>query len=317
MISVIIPAYNAARTIDVCLAALQNQTLAAAEYEVIVVDDGSTDDTAARAQKTNVTLLRQPHNKGAAAARNLGLTAATGDIICFTDADCVPRPDWLAELTRPLQDPSISGGKGIYETNQQQLVARFVQIEYEDKYDLMHGQETIDFVDTYSAVYRHSALDAVGGFDERIFYVEDQELSFRLVAQGYKMVFCPTAVVSHTHSDTIRKYARKKYMIGYHKAQFIRRYPNRVIRDSHTPQSLKVQMGLAALILLSLAGTILLTTLALVTAVLLFIFLLTTLPFGRKAWGKDRAVALASPFLLFVRAVSLGFGFGQSIISVS
>jgi lipopolysaccharide/colanic/teichoic acid biosynthesis glycosyltransferase/glycosyltransferase involved in cell wall biosynthesis len=323
VISVVIPAQNAARTIADCLTALQQQTVTADSYEVIVVDDGSTDETAVIATRYGAAVIRHPHRRGAAAARNSGIQAAQGEIICFTDADCRPDPDWIAQISQPLcQQPDIIGSKGIYGSRQRQLVARFVQLEYEDKYDLLHGQKTIDFIDTYSAAYRREVLLANNGFDENVFYVEDQELSFRLAARGYKMVFQPEARVYHKHSDTLAKYGRKKFQIGYWKAQIIRRFPNRAVKDSHTPQVLKLQMLLVAALLgllpVWLLAQILWPTGALLAAglllLMLFLFLATTLPFVKKAWPKDRAVALASPPLLAVRALALGLGYGWGLL---
>ncbi len=310
MISVIVPAYNAATHVADCLAALQQQTIDRHSYEIIVVDDGSEDDTAVHAQLPGVQIIHCPQNRGAAAARNTGIRNAQGEIVCFTDADCVPQPNWIEEVTRPLhQNEAITAVKGIYISHQHELVARFVQLEYEDKYDGMAARSQIDFVDTYSCAYRRQALRESGGFDETIFYVEDQELSFRLAAQGCVMVFQPTAVVAHHHSATLRQYARKKFWIGCWKARFIRRYPDRVIKDSHTPQILKVQMGLAGLMVATAVTLPLFPILFWLLFATLLTFVLTTLPFCRKAWGKDHAVALASPFLLLVRALALGFGF--------
>lgn len=321
MISVIVPAYNTAQTISACVQALRRQTGVATEYELIVVDNGSTDNTAELAAAAGATLVRQAR-RGAAAARNAGIQAASGEIVCFTDADCAPAPDWIAAITAPLADPEIIGCKGVYTTSQKALVARFVQIEYEDKYDRLRPQPFIDFIDTYSAAYRRSVLLANGCFDEQIFFVEDQELSFRLASRGYKMVFQPTAVVSHQHSDTLWRYFHKKFSIGYWKAQVVRRFPTRGVNDSHTPQVLKLQIVLMAALLASLAlplpfawlapGQI---ALSFAPALgLLLLFLLTTLPFVVKAWGKDRQVALAAPFLLAVRALALGLGYAASLL---
>ena len=313
-VSIIIPALNARRTLPACLQACQNQTLpAGVTIEIILVDDGSTDGTQTVAQEAGVTLIQHATRRGAGAARNSGLAIATGEITLFTDADCVPEPNWVAEMIRPFQDPTVQGCKGIYATSQPELVARFVQIEYEDKYDLLRPQPVIDFVDTYSAGYRTAVLRQTGGFDEAIHYVEDQELSFRLAVAGHKMVFVETAVVWHQHANSIRHYFRKKVMIGYWKAQIMRRYPERVIKDSHTPQVLKLQMGLVALILATLAAS-LIFPLALLAAVLLVgVFKLTTAPFLQKAWRKDRAVFWASPGLLFCRALALGIGYAWGL----
>ncbi len=323
LLSVVVPAYNAAATIGDCIAALRRQSYDG-PVELIVVDDGSTDDTAALARAAGATVINAPHGH-AAAARNAGLRAATGPLICFTDADCAPHPDWLSQISRPFADPDVIGCKGTYATRQRQLVARFVQLEYEDKYDRLRPQATIDFIDTYSCAYRRAVLLANGGFDESIRYVEDQELSFRLAARGYKMVFQEAAVVDHLHSATLPAYLRKKANIGLWKMRIIRRFPDRAVRDSHTPQVIKVQMGLAGLLLAALAaaavGMLISRTAAiwLLTgaAALALLFLATTLPFARKAWGKDRAVALVAPGLLFGRAVALGWGTLRGILAPS
>jgi lipopolysaccharide/colanic/teichoic acid biosynthesis glycosyltransferase/glycosyltransferase involved in cell wall biosynthesis len=297
-----------------CIRALQNQGDFDDEYEIIFVDDASVDQTRSLVETTGVKVLSHDQKRGAAAARNSGIQAARGEVVCFTDADCEPASDWLLNIVAPLKQPDITGCKGVYATTQEELVARFVQIEYEDKYDLLRTQSRIDFVDTYSAAYRKSVLLANNGFDERIHYVEDQELSFRLAARGYVMVFQPTAKVYHTHSDSLAKYFRKKLMIGFWKAQIIRRFPERAIKDSHTPQVLKLQMLLVAAILASAALTLVASWIAPLFIILLSLFLLTTVPFVHKAWPKDWPVALLAPFLLAVRALALGLGYSMGTV---
>ncbi len=324
LISVIIPAYNAAATIADCMDALQRQAYEG-RYEIIVVDDGSTDNTAKIACDAGAQVITTRRGRPAA-ARNAGIRQAAGAIICCTDADCVPRPDWLAQLTAPFANPEVAACKGSYATRQRAHVARFVQLEYEDKYDLLRTQSTIDFIDTYSAAYRRDVLLANGGFDERFDYLEDQELSFRLAARGCWMEFREEAVVEHLHSATLAAYLRKKAIIGYWKAQVVRRFPGRAVKDSHTPQVMKVQMLLAVFLaatsvsggLVALAGVgrwggsaLYALTPALMAAV---VFLATTIPFLRKAWRKDRAVALAAPFLLLGRALALSAGSAWALI---
>ncbi|MDX1664022.1 MAG: sugar transferase [Candidatus Promineifilaceae bacterium] len=311
-ISVVVPAHNARATIEGCVVALGQQTLDPACYEVIVVDDGSTDDTGALAQAAGAVVLHQQRGRPAA-ARNAGALAARGEIICFTDADCEPVPDWLAQLTAPFVDPEIIGCKGIYATRQRSLVARFVQVEYEDKYDRLRQQETIDFIDTYCAAYRREVLLANDGFDTSFPYLEDQELSFRLAARGYTMVFQPEAVVYHRHAATAVDYLRKKFTIGYWKAQVVRRFPERGVSDSHTPQVMKIQMGLMALILVALAGLLLSRWSLVPLALFGVLFLLTTVPFTVKTWRRDRAVAPVAPGLLALRALGLGFGYAWGL----
>ncbi len=317
--SVIIPSHNAARTLPACLDALQRQTTPANEYEIIVVDDASTDETAVTAQQAGVKTLHHAVKKGAGAARNTAVRQAQGEIICFTDADCIPIPAWIEILTAPLlANPEIAAVKGAYATRQQEIVARFVQIEYEDKYDRLKSQRRIDFVDTHSAAFRRDVLLANDGFDEKIHYAEDRELAYRLAARGYQMVFQPEAVVAHWHTAAWRGYFRKKFFIGYWVMQTLRRFPGQSVSDSHTPQVMKLQI-------LLMGGLLAGTAVALPTAffiswqflwlplAILIVFFLTTLPFAAKAWPKDKAVALASPFLLATRALALGLGYALGV----
>jgi len=317
-ISVVIPAYNAAHTIDRCLAALSNQTLSRSQYEILVVDDGSSDETRARVEThTGVRLLTQAH-AGPAAARNLGARHALGDILLFTDADCAPAKDWIERMVAPFDDAEVAGDKGTYVTQQREIVARFAQLEYEGKYDSMAEYEYIDFVDTYAAGYRRELFLANGGFDP-IFEnasVEDQEFSFRLARQGHKMVFVPDAKVCHlAHPSKLSTYWHRKFRIGYWKVLVTRRYPDKAWHDSHTPQILKAQIVLVGLSLVCFLGAWLWKPLWWGLAAAMMLFLLSTLPFSSKAWGKDRVVALVSPGLLFLRALALGTGFAVGLVA--
>jgi cellulose synthase/poly-beta-1,6-N-acetylglucosamine synthase-like glycosyltransferase len=306
-ISVVVAAYNAAATIGDCVAALSNQSMPRDAYEIIVVDDGSTDGTGDIAEGGGAIVLRQAHG-GPAVARNAGIAAARGGLVLTTDADCAPAPEWIHEMVAPLSDPTVSGAKGVYRTRQSSIAARFVQVEYEDRYDHTARHRYIDFVDSYSMAYRATVLAAGGGFDPRFRYLEDQELSFRLAAAGHKMLFCPTAVVYHRHADTWLAYARKKCIIGYWKTWVLLLHPGKATRDSHTPASVKVQMLLAAASLLATGLALATGALVWLPAAILAAFALSAAPFVLKAWRKDATVAWVSIPALYLRAWSLGLG---------
>jgi cellulose synthase/poly-beta-1,6-N-acetylglucosamine synthase-like glycosyltransferase len=255
-------------------------------------------------------VIRAPHG-GPAHARNLGAQAARGEILAFTDADCEPAHDWLERLTAPLRNETVMGAKGVYRTRQKSLVARFVQQEYQDKYDRLAKQATIDFVDTYSAAYRRDVFLANGGFDESFTTasVEDQEFSFRLAAQGHRLVFAPAAAVYHQHDATLSEYARRKFGIGCWKMLVLRRHPGKAMRDSHTPQLLKVQMGLLAAALLTTAATLLNHTAWVLAADICWLLLLVSmLPLLSKIAWRDPAVIPVAPLLIGARALCLGLG---------
>jgi glycosyltransferase involved in cell wall biosynthesis len=313
-ISIVIPTFNSAKVLGNCLESLTNQTVGRERYEVIVVDDGSTDETKDIAAKYSGKYIYQ-QNRGPAAARNNGVKHAEGEVILFTDADCEPQPTWIEEMIKPMNDPQVVGVKGIYKTRQKEIIARLVQIEYEHKYERMKRFKYIDFIDTYSAGYRKDIFMKYGGFDERYpkASVEDQEFSFRLSRNENKMVFNPEAVVYHRHSSRLMDYLRKKYKIAYWKAFLLKRHPGKVRTDTHTPQSLKVQMLLALGIVLGLAGPLYLP-LYYVSGLSLILFLFSCIPFSLFAFKRDATVALASPAILFLRSLALSLGLGVGII---
>ena len=321
--SVIVPVYNGAATVTRCLDALAAQSVASDRFEIIVVDDGSQDATVHRIDawreahsQCRLRLLRQP-NAGPAVARNHGAQAAHAPLLLFTDADCAPLPTWVDELSAPFADQTIVGAKGTYVTRQTAATARFVQAEYEDRYDRMRGLGQIDFIDTYSAAYRRDIFLENGGFDG-IFTtasVEDQEFSFRLAQKGYRLVFAPAAQVEHLHDETLHAYARRKYYIGYWKALLTQRHPARMVNDSHTPQVLKVQIVLTAALLALLplagAGSVWppLRPVWWGIAGLSLLLLTTALPFLAKLAHRQPGLLVMGPLLLGVRAMALGTGY--------
>jgi glycosyltransferase involved in cell wall biosynthesis len=307
-LSIVVPAYNAASTLAACLRALSTQ-LIDDPYEIILVDDGSTDSTPRIAQTfaPAVRVIRRPHS-GAAAARNAGVRAARGDIVLFTDADCEPVPTWASRLAAAIRS-GADGAKGTYRTRQRSLVARFVQAEYESKYRHMQGRSRIDFIDTYSAAYRRDVLIQAGGFNENLPVDEDQELSFRLSKAGRTLIYVPQAVVYHHHVTSPLSYARRKFRIGYWKVFVGAIHPQRMVTDSHTPQTMKLEMLITGIALPALALSPLSSMARKLGALSSLGLLLLTLPFAARVARHDPTVAVVAPPLLLLRSLALTCGF--------
>jgi len=317
MISVIIPVYNSEHSIGACLESLKRQTISRDKYEIIVVDDGSTDKTAGVVKSFDVRYIYQ-RNQGPAAARNSGVKVAKGDIVLFIDADCRATENWIEEMVRPFNNPDIAGVKGVYRTEQSDLIARFVQIEYEQKYERMKKIPYIDFIDTYSAGFRRDIFLKYGGYDTSFptASVEDQEFSFRLAKDGHKMVFQPSGVVYHLHPNNLKRYFRRKFYVAYWKILVLKKHPGKFGSDSHTPQSLKVQILLTYMIAASLMVIPVNRVFLLPTLFGLLFFLLSTLPLISFALKKDGEVAVWTPALLFLRSFAFCTGLISGIFGV-
>jgi glycosyltransferase involved in cell wall biosynthesis len=233
-VSVIVPVYNAGSAFRDCLQSLFAQTLPRAEYEVVIVDDGSTDGSAALAEQFPAKVIRQ-RNAGAPAARNTGISAARGTWLAFTDSDCITSRRWLETLLRRVQAGEASVGAAGRTTGfqSQSPAARFV--------DLMGGLDAstylrhprFPFAPTANLLYRADYVRDVGGFDTRYATYDACDLHTRLLARyAGPFYYEPAALVLHRHRDSWKRYWRQQYFYGVGYAQFLlahrRRAPWRV-----------------------------------------------------------------------------------------
>jgi cellulose synthase/poly-beta-1,6-N-acetylglucosamine synthase-like glycosyltransferase len=202
-------------------------------------------------------------------------------------------------------DPKVAGVKGVYRTKQPHLTARFVQLEFEFKYERMKRQESIVFIDTYSAGYRRQVFIDSGGFDTSfpVAATEDIELSFRLASQGYRMVFNPNAYVYHQHPVSWTDYMKRKFKYAYWGAVVMRRFPDQIVNDSYTPVTQKIQLVLVPIGLFSLGGSFFSSVWIPIAAIMWIGVALSMVPFAALSIPKDVWATLASPLFLLPRAL--------------
>ncbi|HZT98325.1 MAG TPA: glycosyltransferase [Ktedonobacteraceae bacterium] len=200
-VSAVVPTFRRPDLLDRCLAALMAQDFSATDYEVIVVDDAASEETkqqverwAARVELSKHTIRYIPvigvcHPHGPATARNIGWRAARGEIIAFTDDDCIPTPGWLRAGAAALTD-GVAGAAG-------RTVVPLPAVPTDYEYNASHLQHA-EFV-TANCFYRRTALMMVGGFDERFTapWREDSDLFFMLLERQAKYTCTPEAVVIH------------------------------------------------------------------------------------------------------------------------
>jgi glycosyltransferase involved in cell wall biosynthesis len=196
-VSVVIPTYRRPQLLRRCLSALIAQTMGPALYEILIVDDGATHDTwktvrsaASSRSMPAIRYIAAPSRRGPAAARNLGWKAARGSIVAFTDDDCIPVPEWLAEGMAAMNDPDCSGVWG-------DIIVPLPE-QPTDHELTTKGLEQSPCA-TANCFYRRDTLASVGGFDEQFTaaWREDSDLQFTLLEQGHRLHSCKRAVVMH------------------------------------------------------------------------------------------------------------------------
>lgn len=201
-LSAIVPALNAAATIAQCLDALTAQ--ASDEVEIIVVDDGSTDDTHEIASRYDVRLLKLPRNMGPSAARNRGAEMARAPILFFLDADVAIAPGGLALAGASMSDTDAGAVIGSYDDDPAvgSSISRFKNLAHH----YFHQRSRPDATTFWGAcgLVRRELFFAAGGFDEQRAGIEDVELGYRMTARGIRIVLDPALQVTHLKRWTLR-----------------------------------------------------------------------------------------------------------------
>lgn len=223
--SVIVCTFNGGATLHACLESLQH--LNDAEYEVLVVDDGSTEDMAAilRAFPT-VRYLRQVH-AGLSAARNLGAAEANGEILAYLDDDCLADEDWLKHLERGFDEPAwvACGGPNIPPKPRNKLEAIVACAPGAPAHVLLSDIEA-EHLPGCNLAIRKTALLAIGGFREVYRTAgDDVDVCWRLREAGGRLRFVPGAMVWHHRRHALRAYLRQQFGYGKAEALLMRDHP--------------------------------------------------------------------------------------------
>jgi mycofactocin glycosyltransferase len=227
-VSVVVPALDAEATIGACV-----ESLLALDYpedllELVVVDNGSRDATCriVAGYGRRVRLLHEPV-RGPAAARNAGIHRSKGEVVAFTDSDCVVDPRWLRELVVALAEPEVGIAGGPIRALPP---ARPAELYGERIHD--HRRSILvwrpPYVITMNWASPRAVLERVGFFDPQLLRCEDVDLSYRIGSAGYRLVFAPAALVYHRNERSLAGLFREGAQHGFYAVPVLRRHADLV-----------------------------------------------------------------------------------------
>jgi len=226
-ISVVVCAYNAESTMDACLASLQGLRYPA--YEIVVVNDGSRDRTGQIANSYEGVRVIHQENRGLSAARNVGIASARGEIVAFTDSDCVADPDWLYYLAATFISSGLPavGGPNL-PPPEDSFVASCVAASPGGPLHVLLDDEEAEHIPGCNMAFRREVLEEINGFDP-IFRSagDDVDLCWRIQERGHRIGFSPAAMVWHFRRNTVQAYIGQQRGYGKAEALLYFRHPHR------------------------------------------------------------------------------------------
>lgn len=220
-VSIIVPTYNRLDQLRQCVAALKDLDYPSEDHEILIVNDGSSDGTRsfldAQAETVdNLTVIHQ-ENQGVAAARNTGIERATGEIIFFTDDDCLVPRDWIQQHLQHYEEKDIAGVDGVQWPHEMNYVEAYKLAIYWKEYEeeiVLDDPQSLMGVSTNNLSYKQAVFEEAGQYDERFRRGSDPEHSRRVLEEGYTLLKDSSIRVSHLKKDSLHSYLRGKYRHG-------------------------------------------------------------------------------------------------------
>ena len=216
-ISVVIPVYNAKRYLERCIEALLSQSYPKENYEIIMIDNCSTDDSAAIIRKYPFVKLLSENKQGAYAARNRGVSASNGKVIAFTDPDCIPCTDWLQNISTAMGSSDIEIVMGCREPHSNSPALSMVTSYENTKNGFVFNSNSKDLYYGYTnnMAVRSELFEELGLFIER--HRGSDTIFVRLVVEKHSVNsvrYCPNVRVKHMELDSLWSYYCKMFIYG-------------------------------------------------------------------------------------------------------
>lgn len=330
-ISVIVCSFNGASRIDACLTALAAQTISS-QIEIIVVDDGSTDETSDIARRFDVQVITHATNLGLSAARNTGVNHAASTYVAFTDDDCIPPPTWAAQLVNAWSRaaPHVVGIGGLVHSRSEDTFNRrylalnspltptpltlsesggFLQrlrayVTHENVVSSVASDVPVAYLVGANMSFRRESLNLIGGFDSSRTFGGDETYVCRKLRETFdsECLLCvPDISIAHDYAPGFRDSLRRAYAFG-------KGLGRDYVEDGGTP-SLR---PLSALVLVLLPTAIFIPTM--LVFALLFLPAIVEIRWIRSAFDSRKPERLTYPWLVVCQemAHNLGFAIGWS-----
>ncbi|MBN1899779.1 glycosyltransferase [Candidatus Sumerlaeota bacterium] len=229
LVSIVIPAYNCEKSIAKCLDSLFK--IKYPHYEIIIVNDGSTDSTGEILKRYGSIRVITIENSGPSKARNIGTREAKGDFIAYTDSDCIVSPEWLDELYKGFQDERTAGVGGDQQSPEDETffgknIQDFMKaVGFVSDY-MKTGDKLIKtrHNPTCNVMYRKKVLLDAGLFDEKLWPGEDVDIDLKITRSGYDLYFNPRSVVYHYRPQTSHAFSRMMRRYGWAQGYLVKKY---------------------------------------------------------------------------------------------
>lgn len=319
--SIIVPARNSILTLQKCIKSLLVQDVEEL-FEVIVVNDGSDDGTEEYINSLSSTIIPvHTSGLGPASARNAGAFISKGRILCFIDSDCIATENWLSTLTKPVLSGRFDAVKGAYTTEQRNIYARAIQLQFLQRYDRLEHYGKTDVVDSYSMAVTRDYFVKAGGFPEHFNEANHEDVAFscHLTKNGASMGFVPEAKVHHIHRDTIIDFCRGAFKRGYWRYRLLHSYGWKFSSPIYVLPEIKARIAaLFACIIIAPIAKARSRSFELLKLTLL-IQLVLSYHMMKSAWKYDRRIVLLTPLLSFSEAAfhTIGIIWGFSRVYLS
>lgn len=218
-VSIIIPVRNAGKIIGQCLESLNNINYPRDKYEIIISDSESTDNTPEIVKKYGAVLV-STQKRSVVAGRNEGFKIARGEIVAFSDADCVMDKDWIKNSLKYFADPKIGavGGPNITPNNDKPF-ARAVGFVFNQPLfcagsvygRILNKAKEVQSIPGCNVIYRREVLDKVMPMDETLLEAEDYVTNQKIRQLGYRLIYTPDTVVWHYRRPSPKKFFKQMY----------------------------------------------------------------------------------------------------------